>query len=68
MLFWEVTVLSADARHISYKMYGDDSDEVKVAKASELLYVRYENGKMHRYGNEGGDNYSYDRKDCLHLI
>lgn len=54
----EVTVLSADARQISYKMYGDDSDEVKVAKASELLYVRYENGKIHRFSDKD-ENYSF---------
>lgn len=41
----DVIVLSANSSEVRYRKYGDGSGDVHVAKASDLFYVQYQNGK-----------------------
>ena len=45
----DVIVLSANSDEVSYRKYGDGSGDVHVAKASDLFYVQYQNGKTYRF-------------------
>lgn len=56
-----VTVLSVTDGEVRYQKYGDQSGEVHIAKASELFHMRYQNGKVHRFSDNGSDDYSLAR-------
>ena len=56
-----VVVLSATSSEVLYRLYGDDSGDLHVAKASDLLQVRYRDGTVHRFSSHGSDDYSYVR-------
>jgi hypothetical protein len=55
-----VTVLSVTDGEVRYQKYGDQIGEVHIAKASDLFHVRYQNGKVHRFSDNGSDDYSLD--------
>ena len=48
----DVIVLSANSDEVSYRKYGDGSGDVHVAKASDLFYVQYQNGKTYRFSDK----------------
>ena len=51
-----VVVLSATSSEVLYRLYGDDSGDVHVAKASDLFYVQYQNGKTYRFSHKDENN------------
>ena len=57
----DVIVLSANSSEVRYRKYGDGSGDVHVAKASDLFYVQYQNGKTYRF-SDNNENYSYSAK------
>ena len=57
----DVIVLSANSSEVRYRKYGDGSGDVHVAKASDLFYVQYQNGKIHRF-SDNDENYSFTGK------
>lgn len=48
----DVIVLSANSDEVRYRKYGDGSGDVHVAKASDLFYVQYQNGKTYRFSDK----------------
>lgn len=52
----DVIVLSANSDEVSYRKYGDGSGDVHVAKASDLFYVQYQNGKTYRFSDKDENN------------